>query len=113
MRRHCRWVRMSLPFHVATGRRFRSVRKAASMIDGGSAVMSADYAGPARGRAYDQWIEELCRRIFQLDFVPRDAFLNSHVVAAVLPDVTLASCTATPTRIESSKSAGDRDDIVF
>jgi AraC-like DNA-binding protein len=83
------------------------------MIDGGSAVMSADYAGPARGRAYDQWIEELCRRVFQVDFVPRDPFLNSHVVAAVLPDVTLASCTATPTRIESSKSAGDRDDIVF
>jgi len=85
------------------------------MAEGGasSAVMSFGYSGQARGLAYERWIEELCRRIFEFDYVPDNSFLDARVMAAVLPEVTLATCTASPTRIETAKSACDRDDIVF
>jgi AraC-like DNA-binding protein len=78
-----------------------------------SAVMSFGYSGPARGPGYEQWIEDLCRRIFEFDYVPDDGFLDAQITAAVLPEITLATCTASPTRIETAKSAGGRDDLVF
>src|SRR5437870_12732925 len=85
------------------------------MVDGspGSAVMSFHYAGPARGPGYERWIEDLCRRMFQVDFIPPDEYLDTCTLAAVLPDVTLATCTTTPIRVESQKLAGERDDVVF
>jgi AraC-like DNA-binding protein len=85
------------------------------MVDGSSpsTVMTFEYSGPHTGLAYERWIEDLCRRLFQIDMVPHGESLDCRVRAAALPDVTLATITTTPTRVQGSKAAGERDAIVF
>jgi AraC-like DNA-binding protein len=78
------------------------------MTDGGNNKehdLNLAYAGPASGRQYEHWREEIGRRVLRLDFEPMsDGAVCTEVGITELPGLVLASCSGSALRVKGYKA---------